>query len=100
RVLKAGSQPYLPGKRGRGWLKYKKARATLDVVVTAVEPGHGRRAGLPSDITFQVRGTDGALAHVGKAYSGLTDAEIAETTKVFRRLTEKVYGGRVRAVRP
>lgn len=99
-MLKDATAPYLPGKRGRGWLKYKKARATLDVVVTAVEPGHGRRAGLLSDVTFAVRAADGTLRNVGKAYSGLSDAEIAETTKLFRRLTEKVYGGRVRAVRP
>jgi DNA ligase-1 len=99
-MLKDGSAPYLPGKRGRGWLKYKKARATLDVVVTAVEPGHGRRAGLLSDVTFAVRAADGTLRNVGKAYSGLSDAEIEQTTKTFRRLTEKVYGGRVRAVRP
>jgi DNA ligase-1 len=99
-MLKDESSPYLPGKRGRGWLKYKKARATLDVVVTAVEPGHGRRAGLLSDVTFAVRAADGTLRNVGKAYSGLSDAEIAETTKLFKRITEKVYGGRVRAVRP
>ncbi|HEY8516420.1 MAG TPA: ATP-dependent DNA ligase [Candidatus Binatia bacterium] len=99
-MLKDESAPYTPGKRGRAWLKYKKARATLDVVVTAVEPGHGRRAGLLSDLTFAVRGPDGTLLNVGKAYSGLTDEEIAETTKLFRRLTERVYGGRVRAVRP
>lgn len=99
-MLKDETQPYTPGKRGRGWLKYKKARATLDVVVTAVEPGHGRRAGLLSDVTFAVRAADGGLRNVGKAYSGLSDAEIVATTKTFRRLTEKVYGGRVRAVRP
>lgn len=99
-MLKDASAPYLPGKRGRGWLKYKKARATLDVVVTAVEPGHGRRTGLLSDVTFAVRAADGTLRNVGKAYSGLSDAEIESTTKLFRRLTEKVYGGRVRAVRP
>lgn len=99
-MLKDEASPYLPGKRGRGWLKYKKARATLDVVVTAVELGHGRRAGLLSDVTFAVRAADGTLRNVGKAYSGLSDAEIAETTKLFKRLTEKVYGGRVRAVRP
>lgn len=65
-----------------------------------MELGHGRRAGLLSDVTFAVRAADGSLRNVGKAYSGLSDAEIAETTKVFRRLTEKIYGGRVRAVRP
>lgn len=99
-MLKDETAPYAPGKRGRAWLKYKKARATLDVVVTAVEPGHGRRAGLLSDVTFAVRGPGGALLNVGKAYSGLSDAEIAETTRLFKRITEKVYGGRVRAVRP
>lgn len=99
-VLKDETAPYLPGKRGRGWLKYKKARATLDVVVTAVEPGHGRRAGLLSDVTFAVRADDGTLRNVGKAYSGLSDAEIEATTRHFKRITEKIYGGRVRAVRP
>lgn len=98
-MLKDETAPYAPGKRGRAWLKYKKARATLDVVVTAVEPGHGRRAGLLSDLTFAVRAPDGGLLNVGKAYSGLSDREIEETTRLFRRLTERVYGGRVRAVR-
>lgn len=99
-MLKDETAPYSPGKRGRGWLKYKKARATLDVVVTAVEPGHGRRAGLLSDVTFAVRAADGTLRNVGKAYSGLSAAEIEATSRHFKRITEKVYGGRVRAVRP
>lgn len=98
-MLKDETAPYSPGKRGRSWLKYKKARATLDVVVTAVEPGHGRRAGLLSDVTFAVRGPDGALLNIGKAYSGLSDAEIEETTRLFRRITEQSFG-RVRLVRP
>ena len=98
-VLKDETAPYAPGKRGRAWLKYKKARATLDVVVTAVEPGHGRRAGLLSDVTFAVRGPSGELLNVGKAYSGLSDQEIEETTRHFKRITEKSFG-RVRLVRP
>jgi len=98
-MIKDESAAYAPGKRGRSWLKYKKARATLDVVVTAAESGHGRRAGLLSDLTFAVRASDGTLANIGKAYSGLTDAEIAETTALFKKLTEKIYG-RVRLVRP
>jgi DNA ligase-1 len=98
-MIKDESAPYAPGKRGRSWLKYKKARATLDVVVTAAEPGHGKRAGLLSDLTFAVRATDGSLVNVGKAYSGLTDAEIAEMTATFKRITEKMYG-RTRLVRP
>ena len=98
-MIKDETAPYTPGKRGRSWLKYKKARATLDVVVTAAEGGHGRRAGLLSDVTFAVRSADGSFVNIGKAYSGLTDAEIEETTRLFKRLTEKAFG-RVRLVRP
>jgi len=46
--------------------------------VTGAEFGHGRRAGTLSDYTFAVRGDAGELLNVGKAYSGLTDAEISE----------------------
>ena len=43
---------YTPGKRGKSWLKMKRELATLDVVVTAVEYGHGKRVGVLSDYTF------------------------------------------------
>jgi DNA ligase 1 len=73
---------YTPGRRGRSWLKMKRGLATLDVVVTAVEYGHGKRIGVLSDYTFAV--WDGErLVNIGKAYSGLTDAEIAEMTRWF-----------------
>ena len=50
--------------------------------MTAVEYGHGRRIGVLSDYTFAIR--DGErLLNIGKAYSGLTDAEILEMTKWF-----------------
>jgi DNA ligase-1 len=81
-MLKAAESQYLPGRRGLAWLKLKRELATLDVVVTGAEFGHGKRAGILSDYTFAVRGPDnektGELLNVGKAYSGLTDAEIAE----------------------
>jgi DNA ligase 1 len=73
---------YTPGRRGRAWLKLKRELATLDVVVTAVEWGHGKRASVLSDYTFAVRDGD-RLLNVGKAYSGLTDAEIAKMTAWF-----------------
>jgi DNA ligase 1 len=73
---------YTPGRRGKSWLKMKRELATLDVVVTAVEYGHGRRIGVLSDYTFAVWNGD-RLVNIGKAYSGLTDAEIAEMTKWF-----------------
>jgi DNA ligase-1 len=80
-MLKAAESTYQPGRRGLAWLKLKRELATLDVVVTGAEFGHGKRAGILSDYTFAVRGPnyakDGELLNVGKAYSGLTDAEIA-----------------------
>jgi DNA ligase-1 len=94
---------YKPGKRGREWLKLKRALATLDVVVTAVEVGHGKRRSLLSDYTFAVRRSedDPELLNVGKAYSGLTDVELAELTEWFRAHTLQEFAhGRVRVVEP
>jgi DNA ligase-1 len=81
-VVKDPESGHTPGRRGKSWLKLKRELATLDVVVTAVEYGHGRRISVLSDYTFAVR--DGErLVNIGKAYSGLTDVEIAEMTKWF-----------------
>ncbi len=94
---------YKPGRRGREWLKLKKALATLDVVVTTVELGHGKRHRVLSDYTFAVRRSedDPELLNIGKAYSGLTDAEIAEMTEWFRAHTIREFAhGRVRVVEP
>jgi DNA ligase-1 len=77
-MLKAAASVYQPGRRGLAWLKLKRELATLDVVVTGAEFGHGKRAGILSDYTFAVQGPKGQLLNVGKVYSGLTDAEIAE----------------------
>jgi DNA ligase-1 len=81
-------------------LKLKRPLATLDVVVTAVEWGHGKRKGVLSDYTFAVKDTTtGRLFNVGKAYTGLTDAEIATMTKRFLEITTEDHG-HVRLVRP
>ncbi|MFO7166916.1 MAG: ATP-dependent DNA ligase [Chloroflexota bacterium] len=100
-MVKDPRSPYRPGRRGREWLKVKKALATLDVVVTAVEVGHGKRRNVLSDYTFAVRAseTDPTLLNVGKAYSGLTDAEIAQLTEWFKAHTIRDFG-RVRLVEP
>jgi len=89
---------YSPGRRGKSWLKLKRELATLDVVVTAVEWGHGKRIGVLSDYTFAVRDGD-QLLNIGKAYSGLTDAEIAEMTQWFLSHTIEDQGFR-RVVAP
>jgi DNA ligase-1 len=97
-MIKDLESPYTPGRRGKSWLKMKRELATLDVVVTAVEWGHGKRIRVLSDYTFAVR--DGnRLVNVGKAYSGLTDAEIAEMTKWFLEHTVDDQGFR-REVEP
>ena len=99
-MVKDPLSPYTPGRRGLAWLKLKRPLATLDVVVTAVEWGHGKRRGVLSDYTFAVKDTaTGRLVNVGKAYSGLTDAEIAEYTKRFLEMTVQDQGYR-RMVRP
>jgi DNA ligase 1 len=94
-MVKDPTTPYTPGRRGRAWVKVKKALATLDVVVTAVQWGQGRRRRLLSDYTFAVRDGD-RLLNVGKAYSGLTDAELAEMTEWFlAHTTQDFVAGRV-----
>jgi DNA ligase-1 len=93
-MIKNPASLYTPGRRGKSWLKLKRELATLDVVVTAVEYGHGKRIGVLSDYTFAVR--DGErLVNIGKAYSGLTDVEIAEMTKWFLDHTIEDQGFRL-----
>ena len=98
-MLKDPESPYTPGRRGLAWLKLKRPLATLDVVVTAVEWGHGKRKGVLSDYTFAVLDSStGRLVNVGKAYTGLTDAEIATMTERFLAMTVEDLG-HVRIVR-
>jgi DNA ligase 1 len=99
-MIKDPESLYLPGTRGMFWFKLKKELATLDVVVVGAEFGHGKRNNVLSDYTFAVRDeTTGELLPIGKAYSGLTDAEIAELTEHFKQNTIADYG-RYREVKP
>jgi len=99
-MVKDPESLYSPGRRGMFWFKLKKELATLDVVVVAAELGHGKRNHVLSDYTFAVRDeTTGQLATIGKAYSGLTDVEIAELTEHFKKRTIK-NRGRYREVKP
>ena len=93
-MIKDPKSAYSPGRRGKSWLKLKRELATLDVVVTAVEYGHGKRIGVLSDYTFAVRDGD-RLLNIGKAYSGLTDIEIAEMTQWFLKHTVEDQGFRL-----
>jgi DNA ligase-1 len=112
-VIKRLDSPYTPGRRGDAWLKLKSHLPTLDVVVVAAERGHGKRRDVLSDVTFAVRkplADPGAppapgepvpfeLATIGKAYSGLTDAEIADLTARFKAETLENHG-RYHVVQP
>lgn len=99
-MIKDPESFYLPGTRGMFWFKLKKELATLDVVVVAAELGHGKRNNVLSDYTFAVRDvTTGELLPIGKAYSGLTDVEIAELTEHFEQNTISDHG-RYRTVKP
>lgn len=97
-MVKDPRSPYRPGRRGMEWLKVKRALRTLDVVVTGVEWGHGKRRAVLSDYTFAIR-DGGRLRDIGKAYSGLTDKEIAELTAHFLSHTVAEHG-RFRVVVP
>ena len=99
-MIKDPKSSYTPGARGMFWFKLKKELATLDVVVVGAEFGHGKRNNVLSDYTFAVRDeTTGELLPIGKAYSGLSDIEIAELTEYFKQNTI-VDHGRYREVKP
>ncbi|HEV7680078.1 MAG TPA: ATP-dependent DNA ligase [Candidatus Dormibacteraeota bacterium] len=99
-IAKDPDSPYTPGRRGLSWLKLKKPLDTLDVVVTGAELGHGKRRDVLSDVTFSVRVDDSdELVPIGKAYTGLTDVEIAEMTELLTSITVSEQG-RYRAVIP
>ena len=102
-MLKGPESLYKPGRRGRDWLKIKRPQANLDVVITAAEVGHGKRHTVLSDYTFALRrsATDATLLDIGKAYSGLTDAEIAALSEVLHAQTHTVLNhGKKRLVHP
>jgi DNA ligase-1 len=92
-IVKDPASIYSPGRRGLSWLKLKKALATLDCVVVGAEYGHGKRSKVLSDYTFAVRDeATGQLKTIGKAYTGLTDVEIAELTRHFQNRTIERHG--------
>jgi DNA ligase-1 len=96
-MLKDPASVYSPGRRGQMWLKLKTHLPTLDCVVTAAEYGHGKRRNVLSDYTFAVWDREpsepGAqLVNIGKAYSGVTDEEIAQLTEIFHKLSRAQYG--------
>jgi ATP-dependent DNA ligase I len=97
-MLKALGQPYEAGRRGAGWLKVKPVH-TLDLVVLAVEWGHGRRRGLLSNLHLGARDPGGGFVMLGKTFKGLTDTMLAWQTERLLEL-ETARDGHVVHVRP
>jgi DNA ligase-1 len=93
-MIKDPSSAYQLGQRGGFWAKLKRELFTLDAVVVGAELGHGKRAGLLSDLIFAVW-DEGRLRVLGKAYSGLTDEELGWITERLRALAVKDEGFRV-----
>ncbi|HET6426076.1 MAG TPA: ATP-dependent DNA ligase [Planctomycetaceae bacterium] len=97
-MLKRRAAPYRVGRVRGDWWKWKIKPFTVDAILTAAQPGHGKRSGLFTDYTFGVW-DDGRLVTIAKAYSGLTDAEIREVDAFVRANTIERFGP-VRTVKP
>lgn len=97
-MIKRKSSPYGTGRKRGDWWKWKIDPLTIDAVLIYAQPGSGRRASLYTDYTFGIWKGD-ELVPVAKAYSGLTDQEIAEVDRFIRSNTIEKFGP-VRAVKP
>lgn len=97
-VLKGKRTLYETGRKRGVWFKWKVDPMTLDAVLTAAQPGTGRRASLYTDYTFSLWSGE-ALVPIAKAYSGLTDAEVRELDRWIRKHTSERFGP-VRMVKP
>ena len=84
-MVKALSSTYDAGRRGGAWRKVKPV-LTLDLVVLAVEWGHGRRKGWLSNLHLGALGPDGSFVMVGKTFKGLTDQLLAWQTERLQEL--------------
>src|SRR5205814_6576270 len=97
-MLKRRGSPYRVGRKRGDWWKWKIEPYSVDAVLIYAQPGNGRRASLLTDYTFGVW-DGGELVSFAKAYSGLTNAEIARVDAWVRRNTVERFGP-VRRVRP
>lgn len=97
-MLKRRSSPYTGGRRRGDWWKWKVEPYTVDAVLIYAQPGSGKRASLLTDYTFGLWDGD-TLVPVAKAYSGLSNDEIAEMDRWIRRHTTARFGP-VRHVEP
>lgn len=94
-VAKKVDSEYVPGIRGKYWLKIKPVLEPLDLVIVAAEYGYGRRHKWLSDYYLAAQDIEkGEFVIIGKTFKGLTDAEIIEMTRQLKELTVKEEGRR------
>jgi len=98
-MLKRLDSSYHVGRKRGDWWKWKVNPFTVDAVLTAAQRGSGKRASLYTDYTFSVWDDDRRLVPFAKAYSGLTDVEIARVDAWIRRNMVEKFGP-VRTVKP
>lgn len=95
-MVKLPSSPYIPGKRGKNWLKVKAIMETLDLVVVGGEWGEGKRSHWLS--SFELACLDpvtGKLLKVGKVATGFTEEDLTELTEMFKPLITSQQGKKV-----
>ncbi|MES2430464.1 MAG: ATP-dependent DNA ligase [Bacteroidota bacterium] len=97
-MLKRKNSAYQVGRKRGDWWKWKIDPLTIDAVMIYAQKGHGRRSNLYSDYTFAVRDGD-KLVSFAKAYSGLTDKEMAQVDNFVKRNSIEKFGP-VRTVKP
>lgn len=97
-MLKRRSSVYQAGRRRGDWWKWKVQPLTVDAVLVYAQKGSGKRGNLYTDYTFAVRNGN-ELVPFAKAYSGLTDKEIAVVDKFIRQNSMEQFGP-VRTVKP
>jgi DNA ligase 1 len=101
-MLKRKESPYLAGRPKGHWYKWKRQALTADCVLLYAQRGAGKRSAFYSDYTFGAwveKDGKAVLVPVGKAYSGFTDAELAQLDRFIRQNTVERFGP-VRSVAP
>ncbi|RUM35207.1 MAG: DNA ligase [Archaeoglobus sp.] len=95
-MMKNPKSPYIPGKRGKHWLKLKPVMENLDLVVVGGEWGEGKRSHVISSYELACLDEHGRFLRVGKVATGFTDEELEELTELFKSLIEYQEGKKVR----
>ena len=91
-MLKRRDSPYVGGRKTGLWYKWKRDPLTADCVMMYAQRGSGRRSSFYSDYTFGCWTEGGELLPVGKAYSGITDAELKMLDQFVRGHTTGRFG--------